>query len=134
MNYRNAKFVNTAIIDCEIEHPVYGWIPFTCDPNDTGALFNTATLFNQMANNPETIPYVEPTPEELLAIKSEEVRAKRNNLLATVVDPIVMNSLRWGALTDNKKKEVSDYREALLDITSQETFPTSVIWPDQPTV
>jgi hypothetical protein len=87
-----------------------------------------------MANNPETIPYVEPTSEELLAIKSEEVRAKRNNLLATVVDPIVMNSLRWGALTDNKKKEVSDYREALLDITSQETFPTSVIWPDQPTV
>jgi transglutaminase-like putative cysteine protease len=25
-------------IDCEIEHPVHGWIPFTADPNDVEPL------------------------------------------------------------------------------------------------
>lgn len=25
-------------IDCEIEHPVYGWIPFTANPNDVEPL------------------------------------------------------------------------------------------------
>lgn len=25
---------NNATIDCEMDHPVYGWIPFTADPND----------------------------------------------------------------------------------------------------
>lgn len=34
MNYRNAKFNMHGTIDVEIEHPKYGWIPFTADPND----------------------------------------------------------------------------------------------------
>ena len=31
-NYRNAKYIDTTRIDCEIEHPDYGWIPYTLDP------------------------------------------------------------------------------------------------------
>jgi hypothetical protein len=31
---RNARFTADGRIDLEIEHPVYGWIPFTADPND----------------------------------------------------------------------------------------------------
>lgn len=31
---RNPAFTADGRIDCEIEHPVYGWIPFTADPND----------------------------------------------------------------------------------------------------
>lgn len=33
------------LIDCEIEHPVYGWVPFTASPNDVEVfgreVFNT---------------------------------------------------------------------------------------------
>ena len=36
MNWRNARyaFPGSQIIDCEIEHPEYGWIPFSANPND----------------------------------------------------------------------------------------------------
>lgn len=34
MSIRNPRFTADNRIDCEIEHPAYGWIPFTADPND----------------------------------------------------------------------------------------------------
>jgi hypothetical protein len=65
MNYRNAKRISNGRIDCEIEHETYGWIPFTCDPNDTGALFDTAAFYATMDADPETAAYVPPTQAEL---------------------------------------------------------------------
>lgn len=35
MDIRNAKYNEHGTIDCEIEHPVHGWIPFTADPDDS---------------------------------------------------------------------------------------------------
>jgi hypothetical protein len=66
MNYQSPKLLENGWIECEIEHPEYGWIPFTCDPNDTGALFDTAALFAEM--QPHAAPYVPPTQEELDAM------------------------------------------------------------------
>jgi hypothetical protein len=34
MAIRNPIFTADNRIDCEIEHPDFGWIPFTADPND----------------------------------------------------------------------------------------------------
>lgn len=34
MEYRNAAYNSQGTIDCEIEHPNFGWIPFTANPND----------------------------------------------------------------------------------------------------
>ena len=34
MNWRNPKYNRHGTIDCEINHPQYGWIPFTASPND----------------------------------------------------------------------------------------------------
>lgn len=34
MEFRNPVFNAIGTIDCEINHPVYGWVPFTADPND----------------------------------------------------------------------------------------------------
>lgn len=42
--YRNPAYNSHGTIDCEINHPVYGWIPFTVDPTDTGAEFDVAIL------------------------------------------------------------------------------------------
>lgn len=38
MNIRNAKHVSGGLIDCEYEHPVHGWIPYTANQNDSEAL------------------------------------------------------------------------------------------------
>lgn len=34
MDYRNAVFIADGRIDCEIDHPKFGWIPFTASPGD----------------------------------------------------------------------------------------------------
>lgn len=57
MEYRNAKKIWDNLIDCEINHPTYGWIPFTADPADTGALFDVAELHAQMMADPNTLPW-----------------------------------------------------------------------------
>ena len=132
MNYRNAHRLANGWIDCEIEHPDHGWIPCTCNPNDTGAQFNVAALHAQMDADPATAAYVPPTQEELDAAAATAVRQQRDNLLATEVDPIVSNPLRWADLSAEKQAEWATYRRALLDITAQSGFPHSVVWPTKP--
>ena len=34
MMLRNPKYTQDGRIDCEIDHPAYGWIPYTADQND----------------------------------------------------------------------------------------------------
>lgn len=130
MNYRNPAYRKNGWIDCEIDHPEYGWIPFTCDPNDTGALFDTAALFAEM--QPNAAPYVPPTQEELDATAANEMRRARNHRLATEVDSIAGNSLRWSALTTEQQQAWADYRQALLDVPQQAGFPHDVVWPTKP--
>ncbi|MFA6213535.1 MAG: hypothetical protein WC714_29125 [Candidatus Obscuribacterales bacterium] len=35
---RNLKYNSSGTVDMEIEHPTYGWIPFTASPDDTEPL------------------------------------------------------------------------------------------------
>lgn len=35
MDIRNPKYNRNGTIDCEINHPAYGWLPFTADPTDS---------------------------------------------------------------------------------------------------
>jgi hypothetical protein len=51
------------------------------------------------------------------------IRDMRNEKLKTEVDPVVSNFLRWNSLTPEKQKEYEDYRQHLLDITSNPNFP-----------
>ena len=132
MKYRNSKLLANGWIDCEIDHPVYGWIPFTCNPGDTGATFDVAALHAEMSDDPLTAAYVPPSQEELDAQAAFEVRLHRDNILISSVDPIVSNPLRWGDLSEEKKAEWATYRRALLDITLQEGFPHNVTWPTSP--
>lgn len=132
MNYRNAKRTAQGHVDCEIEHETFGWIPFTCDPSDTGAGFDVAALFAAMDADPSTAPYVPPSEAEVLAAASAEARSLRASLLARHVDAFVMNALRWADLTAGQQGEITDYRRALLDITDQPGFPTNIAWPEVP--
>lgn len=132
MNYRNAKRLANGWIDCEIEHETHGWLPFTCDPNDTGALFDTAALHATMDADPATAAYVPPTQAELDATAATAVRQQRDTILATQFDPIVSNPLRWADLSAEQQSEWAAYRRALLDITAQAGFPHDVVWPTKP--
>ena len=117
-------------MDVEINHPEFGWIPYTLDPDDTDMTIDNAQLLNIIGT--DFAPYVAPTQAELDAAAAAQVRAERDNILATVVDPIVSNNLRWADMTAEKQAEWSAYRTALLDITGQAGFPTDITWPTKP--
>jgi hypothetical protein len=76
--------------------------------------------------------WIAPTQDEINAERAQMFRDKRSMLLRSVVDPIVTNPFRWADLTEDKKTEWINYRQALLDITSQPEFPIRVTWPTQP--
>lgn len=122
MEYRNAKRVNDTVIDCEINHPQHGWIPFTCDPNDTGALFDVAELHARLHADPLTEAYVPLTYAQLNERVAIEIRAHRKKLLVasdwTQVADAPVDQAAWAI-----------YRQALRDITEQVGFPETINWP-----
>jgi hypothetical protein len=71
-------------------------------------------------------------PETTLEERKNIVREKRNGLLRRHVD--IMNGIRWESLPEENKQEYRDYRQSLLDITEQEGFPDSVVWPEKPNI
>lgn len=76
--------------------------------------------------------WVPPTQAELDAAAAFEVRSERDNILATVVDPLVSNPLRWAALTPEQQAAWATYRQALLDVPQQAGFPNNITWPTEP--
>ena len=67
MEFRNAQHNAFGTIDCEINHPVYGWIPFTADPNDIEPLGNE--VFN--AAKYIATAYVEPYTDPAVTLAQE---------------------------------------------------------------
>jgi hypothetical protein len=117
-------------MDVEINHPEFGWIPYTVDPADTDTTINNDEVLALIGT--DFTAYVAPTQEELDAAAAAQVRAERDNILVTVVDPIVSNPLRWAGLTSNQQDAWTQYRTDLLAVPQQSGFPTNVTWPTKP--
>jgi len=132
MNYRNAKYIDSTRIDCEIEHPEFGWIPYTLDPADTDMTVDNNVLLAAMASAGDVAAYVPPTQAELDEAAARAVRGERDMRLATEVDPIAGNALRWAALSAEEQAAWAVYRQALLDVPEQAGFPHDVAWPVKP--
>jgi hypothetical protein len=129
---RNAQSLNSdnTRFDVEINHPDYGWIPYTLDPSDTDNTVNNSELMSLIGT--DFTAYVAPTQEELDAETAEQVRSDRDYKLLTEVDPLVSNPLRWAELTSDKQTEWSQYRTDLLNVPQQSGFPNTITWPVKP--
>ena len=131
--YKNAKKINeNGDFDCEINHPIHGWIPFTANLSDIGSNIDVKKLHNKILNEKKFQDYTPPSETQINEQKAMIIRIERNRLLRDVVDPIVCNPFRWNDLTDKKKKEWEDYRKLLLDIPQQKGFPKAISYPKQP--
>ena len=117
-------------MDVELNHPDYGWIPYTVDPADTDTTINNEEVMALIGT--DFAAYVAPTQAELDAETAAQVRGKRDNILTTVVDPLVSNPLRWADLTADKQAEWSQYRTDLLGVPQQAGFPNNITWPQEP--
>ena len=124
MNYRNAKHISEGRIDCEIEHPMHGWIPYTLNPAD----IKNDDLLASMALADDVAAYVPPTQAEIDAEIAKQIRADRGVLLLEL-DAFVGNPLRWSALDADTQAAWALYRQALLDVPQQAGFPNDVLWP-----
>jgi len=116
-------------MDVEINHPDYGWIPYTVDPADTDMTIDNDDVMALIGT--DFAAYVPPTQEELDAALASEVRAERDALLLEV-DAVAGNALRWAALDADTQTEWAAYRQALLNVPQQAGFPNTVTWPTKP--
>ena len=63
--------------------------------------------------------------EELQSIN----RQVRNNFLLKIDQ---VNPIWYSSLTQQQQQELSEYRQALLDVPQQAGFPTDISWPPKP--
>ena len=78
MQIRNPKFARFGLIDCDIEHPFYGWVPFTA---------GVGTDIFKAALDMGPAPFVDPNPPppKLQCTPSQmRLTLHRAGLLATV--------------------------------------------------
>jgi len=129
---RNAQSMNASntVIDVEINHPQYGWIPYLLTDYDTDTTIDNDAVLALIGN--DFAAYVPPTQAELDLQAAASVRAERDRKLSQDVDPIVTNPLRWAEISAAKQADWTAYRTDLLDITGQAGFPHSVVWPVKP--
>jgi hypothetical protein len=113
--------------DLEINHPEYGWIPYSLHPNDTDATINNNDLMTLIGTN-----FTKITQEELDEENSGIQRDYRDMLLSTEVDPLVTNPIRWAELTATQQNAWTQYRTDLLNVPQQAGFPNTITWPTKP--
>jgi len=129
---RKARSLNSdnTRMDVEINHPTYGWIPYTLDPSDTDTTVDNDAVMSLIGT--DFTSYVAPTQADLDAGTALQIRSDRDYKLLTEVDPLVSNPLRWSELTSDKKTEWSQYRTDLLNLPQQSGFPNTITWPVKP--
>jgi len=123
MNCRNPRYNRLGTIDCEIEHPVYGWIPFTASPDDVEA--HGRELHAQLLQAGEIAPYTPPAPPTTAELAAQ-ARAQRDSLLV---------ESDWTQLPDvpeSTRAAWAQYRQALRDVPQQSGFPNTITWPERP--
>lgn len=95
---RNLQYANTegTLIDMEIEHPVYGWIPFTASPNDPEE--HGRVLYSEAKEGKlgQIAPYVEPEPlpepiPQAITLRQARLYLYHNDLLDQVEAMIAGN-------------------------------------------
>lgn len=107
MNYRNAKRNENNSIDCEINHPIYGWVPFTCDPRDTESALDVSTLYAAMDTDPNTAPYVYVQPSPLTR---EQISLLRAEAYSVEADPLFFKSQRGEATVEEWLAKIDEIK------------------------
>ena len=108
MQVKNLKYNATGTVDCEIEHPQYGWIPFTASPDDSEQ-FGRNVYAQAMSGTLGVIAaYVPPqkTPEEVKA----EAAAKRQRAYEQEADPLFFKAQRGETTMDEWRAKVAEIK------------------------
>jgi len=127
--YRNAISLSedNSLMEVEINHPDYGWIPYGISSADTDQTIDNAALLALIGSD-----FTASTQEARDARLASEQRSVRDDKLQSEVDSVVSNPLRWADMTSEKQTEWSQYRTDLLNVPQQSGFPNTISWPTKP--
>lgn len=125
---RNAVSLNdeNTVFEVEINHPFYGWIPYTLTPWDEDNTINNEELLALIGSN-----FRIQTQEEKDEEATNSMRHQRDALLSQM-DLILSNPLRWNEMTEVQKNAWAQYRTDLLNVPQQVGFPHDINWPTSP--
>ena len=133
-------------INCFIKTDEFGEdvLPFTAFIDDSASHCVKAfesLIAGEFGSIAEYIAPLDIVGEEAISI----VRSNRDEKLKSEIDPVVSNPLRWEGMTAEQQQSWSDYRRALLDITTAYPNPSfvwnedkqgydekNIIWPVKP--
>jgi|SRR5690606_28440742 len=124
---RNPTYNAVGTIDCELDHPIHGWIPFTASPDDCddgGRTIYQLLLDGQFG---EIAPYIPDPDAELQAAMAIERTWRNAQLSAT--DYLTMPDY---PLTEAARAELYAYRQALRDWPQASGFPIAESRPQPP--
>ena len=93
MQVKNPNYNSSGTIDLEIEHPTYGWIPFTASPDDTEPLGKELYTKAIAGDYGSIQPYVEPEPLPPITPSVVTMRQARLALLQAGVLPLVESAI-----------------------------------------
>ena len=94
MHARNPSHNAVGTIDLEIEHPNYGWVPFTASPNDQEQLGKDIYGRAIAGDFGPVAPYVAPQPAPPTP---EQIEALRRAAYVSEADPLFFKSQRGEA-------------------------------------
>ena len=127
--YRNAVSMSSdnSIMDVEINHPVYGWVPYTINTSVANPSVDREALLSLIGTDFQAFSQADQDARVAVVMRGE-----RDYRLTHEVDPIVTNPLRWAELTTAKQNEWTQYRTDLLNVPQQAGFPNTINWPTKP--
>lgn len=70
MKYRNPEYNADGSINCEVEHPALGWIPFTATPNDPEQ--HGRDLFQEITEAGGIAEYIPP----VIVVTAQQIKAE----------------------------------------------------------
>jgi hypothetical protein len=104
-----------------------GYVADKDDVAETGQWVYAQIMSGEAGEIADFVPAAPPTPEYL----AEMARNQRDSLLR-YLDTILTNPLRWASYTAEQQAVIAKYRQDLLDIPAQPSFPTEITWPTSP--
>ena len=127
----NPRWANAeqTVIDCEIEHPVHGWIPFTANPNDGEPLGKEVYDACVAGQAGPIAPYVPPPPYVPPAAANKADAERRLQATDWVNQPDVYDPANTPHLT-NRDAFIA-YRSQVRAIAVN-PVDGNLTWPSEP--
>lgn len=119
MDVRNIRVVSEDRYDCEILHPVFGWIPFTADINDKEQ--STKDVFKHIKEKKIKVAKL-PVSESVSVNAIADARAWRDEELNRA--DVMFNRVTDGLKNKGTVSDWKAYRNALRDYPEAEGFPS----------